>query len=61
VGSTLQLQYQITAVNEKKVERKTTTTSKVDKLVVSFDVKQNYKSGPADLYIMVTSPDESNF
>jgi myosin heavy subunit len=61
VGSTFAASnIQITAVNEKKSgKEKTTTTSKrVDKLVVSFDVENRItKSGPADLYIMVTAPD----
>ena len=31
---------------------------RVDKLVVSFDVENRIaKSGPADMYIMVTAPD----
>jgi septal ring factor EnvC (AmiA/AmiB activator) len=51
---------QITAVNEKKSgkEKSTSTAKKVDKLVVSFDVENRIaKSGPADMYIVVTAPD----
>jgi len=50
---------QITPVNEKKSgkEKTTTTAKKVDKLVVSFDVENRIaRSGPADMYIMVTAP-----
>ena len=51
---------QITPVNEKKSgkEKSTTTAKRVDKLVVSFDVENRIaKSGPADMYIIVTAPD----
>jgi peptidoglycan hydrolase CwlO-like protein len=51
---------QIAAVNEKKggKEKATTTAKRVDKLVVSFDVENRIaKSGPADMYIIVTGPD----
>jgi peptidoglycan hydrolase CwlO-like protein len=51
---------QVTPVNEKKngKERNTTTAKRVDKLVVSFDVENRIaKSGPADMYIIVTGPD----
>jgi myosin heavy subunit len=51
---------QITPVNEKSKgkEKTTTTAKKVDKLVVSFDVENRIaRSGPADLYVMVTAPD----
>jgi hypothetical protein len=51
---------QISAVNEKKSgkEKTTTTAKRVDKLVVSFDVENRIaKSGPADMYIVVTAPD----
>ena len=51
---------QITPVNEKKngKEKTTSTAKRVDKLVVSFDVENRIaKSGPADMYIMVTAPD----
>jgi len=50
----------ITPVNEKTggKEKETTTAKKVDKLVVSFDVQNMIaKSGPADMYILVTAPD----
>lgn len=60
VGSTFSAgNIQITPVNEKKSgkEKSTTTAKRVDKLVVSFDVENRIaKSGPADLYIMVTAP-----
>lgn len=51
---------QVTPVNEKKSgkERSTATSKKVDKLVVSFDVENRIaKSGPADMYLIVTAPD----
>lgn len=51
---------QINAVNEKKSgkERETSSAKRVDKLVVSFDIENRIaKSGPADMYIMVASPD----
>jgi cell division protein FtsB len=51
---------QITPVNEKKSgkEKTTTTAKKVDKLVVSFDVENRVaRSGPADIYVIVTGPD----
>jgi len=39
-------------------EKETTTAKRVDKLVVSFDVENRItKSGPADMYIIVTAPD----
>jgi predicted nucleic acid-binding Zn-ribbon protein len=60
VGSTFSASnIQITPVNEKKngKEKTTTTAKRVDKLVVSFDVENRIaKSGPADMYIMVTAP-----
>jgi hypothetical protein len=49
----------IKPVNEKKngKEKETTTAKKVDKLVVSFDVENRVaRSGPADLYVVVTGP-----
>jgi hypothetical protein len=49
----------ITAVNEKNngKEKATTTAKKVDKLVVAFDVENRIaKSGPTDMYIVVTGP-----
>ncbi len=61
VGSTFSASnIQITPVNERKngKEKTTTTAKKVDKLIVSFDVENRIaKSGPADIYIMVTSPE----
>src|SRR5688572_20206844 len=61
VGSTFSASnIQISAVNEKKSgkEKATSSAKKVDKLVVSFDVENRIaKSGPADMYIMVTAPD----
>lgn len=61
VGSTFSASnIQITPVNERKngKEKATSTAKKVDKLVVSFDVENRIaKSGPADIYIMVTAPD----
>jgi hypothetical protein len=61
VGSTFSASnIQIRSVNEKKSgkEKSTTTAKRVDKLVVSFDVENRIaKSGPADLYVLVTAPD----
>jgi hypothetical protein len=61
VGSTFSASnIQIAAVNEKKSgkEKTTTTAKRVDKLVVTFDVENRIaRSGPAELYIMVTGPD----
>lgn len=61
VGSTFSASnIQITPVNEKKSGKEKTTTSakRVDKLVVSFDVENRIaRSGPADMYIIVTAPD----
>jgi len=51
---------QITPVNEKHngKEKATTTAKKVDKLVVSFDIENRVaRSGPADIYVIVTGPD----
>lgn len=51
---------QVTPVDEKKSgkEKTQTTSKKVDKLVVSFDVENRIaKSGPADMYLIVTAPD----
>jgi type II secretory pathway pseudopilin PulG len=51
---------QITPVDEKKKgkEKTTTTAKKVDKLIVSFDVENRVaRSGPADIYVIVTGPD----
>ncbi len=50
----------ITPVNEKRSgkEKTTTTAKRVDKLVVSFVVENRVaRSGPADLYVIVTGPD----
>lgn len=61
VGSTFSASnIQITPVNEKKngKEKTTSTAKRVDKLVVSFEVENRIaRSGPADMYIMVTAPD----
>jgi myosin heavy subunit len=61
VGSTFAASnIRITPVNEKSggKEKETTTAKRVDKLVVSFDVENRIaKSGPADMYIIVTAPD----
>ncbi|HUM65171.1 MAG TPA: hypothetical protein PLV32_04975 [Chitinophagaceae bacterium] len=61
VGSTFSASnIQITPVNEKKSgkEKTTSTAKKVDKLVASFDVENRIaRSGPAEMYIMVTAPD----
>ena len=49
----------IRPVNEKKngKEKETTTAKRVDKLVVYFDVENRVaRSGPADLYVIVTGP-----
>lgn len=60
VGSTFSASnIQITPVNEKGngKEKTTTTAKRVDKLVVSFDVENRIaRSGPADMYIIVTAP-----
>ena len=51
---------QVVPVNEKKngKEKTTSTAKRVDKLVVSFDVENRIaKSGPADMYLIVTAPD----
>lgn len=61
VGSTFSASnIQITPVDERKSgkEKSTATAKRVDKLVVSFDVENRIaKSGPTDIYIMVTGPD----
>jgi peptidoglycan hydrolase CwlO-like protein len=52
--------FKITPVNEKKSgkEKTTTTAKRVDKLVLTFDVENRIaKSGPADMYVIVTAPD----
>lgn len=51
---------QITPFNEKGggKEKSTTNAKRVDKLVVSFDIENRIaKSGPADMYLIVTAPD----
>jgi len=51
---------QVTPVNEKRngKEKTSTTSKKVDKLVVSFEIENRVaKSGPADMYLIVTAPD----
>ncbi|MDZ4792660.1 MAG: hypothetical protein SGI83_00120 [Bacteroidota bacterium] len=51
---------QVVPVDEKRSgkEKTQTTSKKVDKLVVSFDVENRVaKSGPADMYLIVTAPD----
>src|SRR6266498_3857761 len=61
VGSTFTASnFQITPIHEKKSgkEKTTTTAKRVDKLVLTFDVQNRIaKSGPADLYVVVTGPD----
>ncbi len=60
VGSTFTASnIQVVSVNEKKSgkEKSTSSANKVDKLLVSFDVENRIaNSGPADLYLIVTSP-----
>jgi predicted nuclease with TOPRIM domain len=51
---------QVTPVNERKngKEKTTTKAKRVDKLMVTFDVENRIaKSGPADMYLIVTAPD----
>jgi len=60
VGSTFSASnIAITPIKQKgDKEKETTTAKRVDKLVVSFDVENRItKSGPADMYIIVTAPD----
>lgn len=61
VGSTFSASnIQITPVDQRRngKEKNTSTARRVDKLVVSFDVENRIaKSGPADLYLVVTAPD----
>jgi len=61
VGSTFTASnFQITPIHEKKSgkEKVSTTAKRVDKLVLTFDVQNRIaKSGPADLYVVVTGPD----
>jgi len=52
--------FKITPINEKRngKEKTTTTAKRVDKLVLTFDVENRVaKSGPADMYVVVTAPD----
>jgi predicted nucleic acid-binding Zn-ribbon protein len=52
--------FKITPINEKRngKEKATTTAKRVDKLVLTFDVENRVaKSGPADMYVIVTAPD----
>jgi predicted nucleic acid-binding Zn-ribbon protein len=52
--------FKITPINEKRngKEKTTTTAKRVDKLVLTFDVENRVaKSGPADIYVIVTAPD----
>jgi predicted nucleic acid-binding Zn-ribbon protein len=51
---------QITPINVKKngKEKVSSTAKRVDKLVLTFDVENRIaKSGPADMYVIVTAPD----
>jgi len=51
---------QVVPIDQKKSgkEKSTSTAKRVDKLVVSFDVENRIaKSGPADMYLIVTAPD----
>jgi chaperonin cofactor prefoldin len=61
VGSTFSASnIAITPINEKGSgkEKETTSAKRVDKLVVSFNVENRIaKSGPTDMYIIVTGPD----
>ena len=61
VGSTFSASnIRVTPVDERKSgkEKSTSTAKRVDKLVVSFDVENRIaKSGPADMYLIVTGPD----
>lgn len=61
VGSTFAASnIRVTPVDERKSgkEKSTSTAKRVDKLVVSFDVENRIaKSGPADMYLIVTAPD----
>lgn len=61
VGSTFSASnIQVTPIDERKggKEKNTSTAKRVDKLVVSFNVENRIaKSGPADMYLIVTGPD----
>jgi peptidoglycan hydrolase CwlO-like protein len=51
---------QVKPIDERRSgkEKQTTKAKRVDKLVVSFDVENRIaKSGPADMYLIVTAPD----
>ncbi|RYZ20669.1 MAG: hypothetical protein EOO16_15885 [Chitinophagaceae bacterium] len=51
---------QIHPIDERRngKEKETTTARRVNKLVISFDVENRVaRSGPADLYVVVTGPD----
>jgi predicted nuclease with TOPRIM domain len=51
---------QIHPIDEKRngKEKETTTAKRVNKLVITFDVENRVaRSGPADLYVVVTGPD----
>jgi hypothetical protein len=60
VGSTFSASnIAIRPIQEKRSgkEKETTTAKRVDKLMISFDVENRIaKSGPADLYVIVTAP-----
>lgn len=60
VGSTFSASnIQIKPLQERRngKEKETTTARRVDKLLISFDVENRIaKSGPADLYVIVTAP-----
>jgi uncharacterized small protein (DUF1192 family) len=61
VGSTFSASnISIRPIQEKRSgkEKETTKARRVDKLMISFDIENRIaKSGPADLYIIVTAPD----
>ena len=51
---------QVTPLDEKKngKEKNTTTAKRVNKLLVTFDIQNHIaKSGPADMYLIITAPD----
>jgi hypothetical protein len=51
---------QVTPVDEKKngKEKNTEISKRVNKLLVSFDIQNHIaKSGPADMYLIITAPD----
>jgi hypothetical protein len=61
IGSTFSASnIRVISVDEKKngKEKNTVTAKRVDKLLVTFDVQnQIAKSGPADMYLIITAPD----